>query len=136
MCAVLRLQVLHYRVECMEEKLRYLRSIGMKAEQMAVVLQRLPQLLSLDIRNNLVPKYNYLQAELGGSVQTVASYPAYFSLSLPLRCAPALLTAFPRFAETLSCDCCWLPVIITQLSSRVCGLSEHLLNISVGIRQP
>ena len=79
--------MLHYRVESMAERLRYLRSIGMTPDQVAVVLQRLPQLLSLDIRNNLVPKYNYLQAELGGSVQTVASYPAYFSLSLPLRCA-------------------------------------------------
>lgn len=86
-------QVLHYRVESMEEKLRYLRSIGMTPDQVSVVLQRLPQLLSLDIRNNLVPKYNYLQAELGGSVQTVASYPAYFSLSLDLRCDCAFVQA-------------------------------------------
>ncbi len=78
-------QVLHYKVESMREKVAYLRSIGMNASQVGVVLQRLPQLLSLDVRNNLVPKYRYLQAELGGTVDTVASYPAYFSLSLPLR---------------------------------------------------
>ena len=71
----------------MREKVAYLRSIGMSPSQVGVVLQRLPQLLSLDVRNNLVPKYRYLQAELGGTVDTVASYPAYFSLSLPLRCA-------------------------------------------------
>ena len=77
--------MLHYRLEGMAERLRYLRSIGMTEEQVSCVLQRLPQLLSLDIRNNLMPKYSYLQLELGGDVRTVASYPAYFSLSLPLR---------------------------------------------------
>jgi hypothetical protein len=135
------LQVLHYKVDSMQEKVAYLRSIGMSPSQVGVVLQvgrhsstnhkapcpclctdgatcwwttadrhrrtdsgafvllpqRLPQLLSLDVRNNLVPKYRYLQAELGGDVDTVANYPAYFSLSLPLRCA-----GFPICGQTIS----------------------------------
>ena len=66
----------------MQEKLQYLREIGMGQEQVAQSISRLPQLLSLDIRHNMRPKYNYLQSQMGGSVQTVCAYPAYFSLSL------------------------------------------------------
>jgi mTERF len=78
-------QVLQYRIESMQEKVGYLRSIGMTAEQVPNCLVRLPQLLSLDIRNNLVPKYNYLHDHMGGDVGTVSTFPAYFSLSLPMR---------------------------------------------------
>ena len=79
---VLYMQVLHYSVESMQEKLQYLREIGMEKQQVAQSIMRLPQLLSLDVRHNMRPKYNYMQSQLGGNVQTLCSYPAYFSLSL------------------------------------------------------
>lgn len=69
----------------MEEKVRYLRTIGVGGEQLATVITRLPQLLSLDIANNMAPKFEYLRSELGGTVKDVAGYPAYFSLSMPQR---------------------------------------------------
>lgn len=82
-------QILYYRTESMAEKVHYLRSIGISEESMPGVLTRLPQLLSLDIKGNMVPKYNYLQQQLGGNSATVSGYPAYFSLSLMQRCGPA-----------------------------------------------
>lgn len=76
------MQVLHYSVDGMQEKLQYLREIGMEPQQVALSISRLPQLLSLDVRHNMRPKYNYLQSQMGGNVQTLCTYPAYFSLSL------------------------------------------------------
>ncbi len=80
-------QVLHYNVDSMQEKLQYLKEIGMGKQQVAQSILRLPQLLALDVRHNLRPKYNYLQSQMGGDVQTLCSYPAFFSLSLPQRYA-------------------------------------------------
>ena len=82
-------QILYYRTESMAEKVQYLRSIGISKDSMPGVLTRLPQLLSLDIKGNMVPKYNYLQQQLGGNSATVSGYPAYFSLSLMQRCGRA-----------------------------------------------
>lgn len=81
------MQVLHYNVDSMEEKLQYLKEIGMGEQQVAQSISRLPQLLALDVRHNMRPKYNYLQSQMGGDVQTLCSYPAYFSLSLSQRYA-------------------------------------------------
>lgn len=81
-------QVLHYSVDSMKQKLQYLREIGMERQQVAQSISRLPQLLALDVRHNMKPKYNYLQSEMGGTVQTLCSYPAYFSLSLLQRIIP------------------------------------------------
>ena len=78
-------QVLHYNVDSMQEKLQYLNEIGMGKQQVAQSILRLPQLLALDVRHNMRPKYNYLQSQMGGDVQTLCSYPAFFSLSLPQR---------------------------------------------------
>lgn len=74
----------------MEEKLQYLKEIGMGEQQVAQSISRLPQLLALDVRHNMRPKYNYLQSQMGGNVQTLCSYPAYFSLSLSQRYARTL----------------------------------------------
>lgn len=79
------LQLLHYLPESMQEKVSYLRDIGMGSEQVTQTILRLPQLLSLDVRQNLKPKYSYLRSQLGGTVKTLCTYPAYFSLSLPGR---------------------------------------------------
>ena len=74
--------MLHYSVDSMRKKLQYLREIGMERKQVAQSISRLPQLLSLDVRHNMRPKYNYLQSQMGGDVQTLCTYPAYFSFSL------------------------------------------------------
>ena len=76
------LQILHYSTDCMEERLDFLQRIGMSSEEVALAVARLPQLLCLDIEANLQPKYRYLLNELGGSVKSICTFPAYFSLSL------------------------------------------------------
>lgn len=87
--------MLYLKVDSMEDKVRYLASIGVGAHQMGKVISRLPQLLSLNVANNMAPKFEYLRSELGGTVDTIAGFPAYFSLSMPQRCAPGLLHAAP-----------------------------------------
>lgn len=78
-------QMLYLKVDAMEEKVQYLRNIGVHGEQMGKVISRLPQLLSLDVANNMAPKFEYLRSQLGGTVDTIAGFPAYFSLSMPQR---------------------------------------------------
>ena len=109
------MQVLHYNVDSMDEKLQYLKEIGMGGQQVAQSISRLPQLLALDVRHNMRPKYNYLQSQMGGDVQTLCSYPAYFSLSLSQRCA--LVLPQTRF-DVLCTGCCArtqaAPVVLTE----------------------
>ncbi|KAK3289620.1 hypothetical protein CYMTET_2960 [Cymbomonas tetramitiformis] len=81
-------QILQYSIESMRPRLEYLQSIGMGEEEIILCVGRLVQLFSLSVENTLKPKYDYLQRELGGSVDTVTSYPAYFSLSLNRRIKP------------------------------------------------
>ena len=82
----------------MQEKLQYLRDIGMAKQQVAQSILRLPQLLCLDVRHNMRPKYNYLQSQMGGDIQTLCGYPAYFSLSLMQRCVILLVIMILRSA--------------------------------------
>lgn len=81
-------QILHYSTDCMEERLEFLQRIGMSSEEVVLAVARLPQLLCLDIEANLQPKYRYLLNELGGSVKSICTFPAYFSLSLYQRIMP------------------------------------------------
>lgn len=81
-------QVLHYSVAAMEQRGAYMLSIGMSKEQLTAAVGRLPQLFSLDITNNLIPKFDYLVKQLGGDIGTLSSYPGYFTLSLSNRIIP------------------------------------------------
>ncbi len=69
----------------MRRRVAYMRSVGMSQDQAAAAFSRLPQLFSLDVNNNLMPKVRYLVQELGGDVATLSNYPAYLSLSLTNR---------------------------------------------------
>eukprot|EP00887_Chlorella_sp_A99_P006820 scaffold2.g6820.t1 len=80
--ARLATNVLHYKIESMQERVNFLRSIGMSAEQVAAALARFPQLFSLNVAANMEPKWAYLVESLGGDVTSLATYPGYFSLSL------------------------------------------------------
>ena len=78
-------QVLHYDPDSMQEKLQYLKQIGMGQQQRSHSIVRLPQILSLDVKQNLTPKFQYLSSQLGGTLKTLYNYPGYFSLSLSER---------------------------------------------------
>jgi len=58
--------------------------------QVAACAHRFPQLFSLDVAANLDPKWRYLTDYICASgadcVDTLCSYPGYFSLSLTNRC--------------------------------------------------
>ncbi len=112
----------------MEEKIRYLRSIGVDAGQLAMVITRLPQLLSLDIANNMAPKFEYLCSELGRGVQDVASYPAYFSLSMPQRCVAAPPTS-TVYRSRLHARSTFESTVLHQFdhTSHLAGVCWHLL---------
>mmetsp|Transcript_33415 Transcript_33415/g.56105 ORF Transcript_33415/g.56105 Transcript_33415/m.56105 type:complete len:796 (+) Transcript_33415:176-2563(+) len=81
-------QILQYKVESMLPRLQYLQSIGMSEDDIILCVSRLSQVFSLSVDTSLRPKFEYLKKELGGSVTTVTSYPAYFSLSLENRIKP------------------------------------------------
>ncbi len=130
-------QVLHYNVDSMQEKLQYLKEIGMGKQQVAHSISRLPQLLALDVRHNMRPKYNYLQSQMGGDVQTLCSYPAFFSLSLPQRyarlcsqvniCMPCFMQMGPRHnrLRTLLDVLTMSDMHSHKLASSCCGILHH-----------
>ena len=113
------LQVLHYLPKSMQEKVAYLRDIGMGQEQVTQTILRLPQLLSLDVHRNLQPKYSYLKHQLGGTVKTLCKYPAYFSLSLPGRCGFLHLTLL--FTNTMHGSAVPPPVDSAVHADTCCG---------------
>lgn len=65
-------------------------SLSCLQTQVAACAHRFPQLFSLDIAGNLDPKWRYLTDYICASgadcVDTLCSYPGYFSLSLTNRC--------------------------------------------------
>ncbi|KAK9819840.1 hypothetical protein WJX72_003114 [[Myrmecia] bisecta] len=89
-------QLLHYRTESMQRRLAWLRQIGLTPEQVCRVVSQHPQLVCRDIERQLQPKFAYLCKELGGSADSIASFPNYLSLSLAQRIIPR-----HRYLETV-----------------------------------
>ncbi|KAI7840979.1 hypothetical protein COHA_005208 [Chlorella ohadii] len=85
-------QVLHYKIDSMRERVDYLQNVGLTQAQVAACAHRFPQLFSLDVAANLDPKWRYLTDYICASgadcVDTLCSYPGYFSLSLTNRIVP------------------------------------------------
>lgn len=127
--AVAVLQVLHYLPESMQEKVAYLRDIGMGQEQVTQTILRLPQLLSLDVHRNLQPKYSYLKHQLGGTVKTLCKYPAYFSLSLPGRYGFLHLTLL--FTNTMQCRHLTIAQYMQTLAASELLCPSDVSNLSV-----
>ena len=93
------LQVLAYSSEKLENRLSYLRSLGLSMGDVARMVRRLPQLLSLDIAANLQPKVAYLSKQLHGHPRMLAANPAYLTLSLQGRCV--------EWAAVACMESCW-----------------------------
>lgn len=95
------MQLLHYNTSKLEEKHAFLRQIGLAPDEIIRVIVGQPQLLSLDIKRNMRPKFQYLLNELGGSVGHVRTWPGYLTLSLsnrqasPRRSQTSCVLAFP-----------------------------------------
>lgn len=78
--------MLAYNPDKLAGRLSYLRSLGLPPRDVAGMVTRLPQLLSLDIASNLQPKVAYLNNQLRGHAGMLAANPVYLTLSLHGRC--------------------------------------------------
>lgn len=88
--AIFSIQVLHYKIDSMRERVSFLRGCGLDQAQVAACCARFPQIFSLNVEANLAPKWRYLVDYIrtpADGVATLCSYPAYFSLSLTNRWA-------------------------------------------------
>ena len=73
----------------MQPRIEFLMNeVGMDEAEVADVVTKLSQLFSLSVENSLRPKYEYLTEELGGSKQSLVSFPTYLTLSLEQRIEP------------------------------------------------
>ncbi|KAK3022037.1 hypothetical protein RJ639_047427 [Escallonia herrerae] len=84
----LNAHLLNTRVEKFEEKIRFLRRIGLTYEEAANVCVRLPAIFGYSIVNNLGPKFEYLVREMKMGVEDVKGFPQYFAFSLEKRIVP------------------------------------------------
>ena len=89
-------QVLHYKIDSMQERLAFLRGCGLDGGQVAAAVARFPGVFSLNVEANMAPKWRYLAdficlAPPQDPVATLCAYPAFFSLSLTNRRAGAVL---------------------------------------------
>jgi len=103
-------QVPHYKIDSMRERLLYLKSVGMNSAQVAASVSRFPQLFSLSVLSNMAPKWHYLVEYLGGGIDTLSSYPGYFSLSLTNR-----IVARHRYLQHLRGEECPMPFPLGHL---------------------
>lgn len=82
-------QVLNYSPESMQPRVEFLLDeVGLDEFEMSEVVTKLSTLFSLSVENSLRPKYHYLLDELGGSKDSLVSFPVYLSLSLSQRIQP------------------------------------------------
>lgn len=77
--------MLAYNTEKLQERLDYLQSTGLEVESVVGMVARVPQLLSLDVKNNLQPKVHYLITQLLGHMEMLACNPTFLTLSLQSR---------------------------------------------------
>lgn len=69
-------------------KIEYLESLGLCHADVVNMVIRSPALLTLSIRNNFVPKAEYLLGEMKRDVKELKRFPQYFSFSLEGKIKP------------------------------------------------
>lgn len=69
-------------------KIEYLQSVGLTYEEVVTMVLRSPGLLTLSIKNNLVPKVEYFVREMKGDIVELKRFPQYFSFSLEAKIKP------------------------------------------------
>ena len=80
--------LLNTRVEKLRDKIRFLRSIGLRYEEAATFCARMPAIFGYNIDDNLRPKYNFLVEEMERSLEELKEFPQYFGFSLHKKIAP------------------------------------------------
>ncbi|KAL6213545.1 hypothetical protein ACLB2K_012992 [Fragaria x ananassa] len=80
--------LLNTRVEKLNEKVRFLRSLGFTYEEVLKVCERLPAIFGYSVEGNLRPKYEYLVEEMERSLEELKKFPQYFGFSLEKKIEP------------------------------------------------
>lgn len=82
----------------MEEHVQILLDVGISKSSIKNIIKRFPQILSLNIEVNIIPKIKYLEVELKRSPKTIEKNPVYMGLSLNKRIIPRhkFLNSLPK----------------------------------------
>ncbi|KAA8545966.1 hypothetical protein F0562_020583 [Nyssa sinensis] len=84
----LNAHLLNTRIGRLQEKIKFLQSVGFSYEEAARVCARLPAIFGYSMEHNLRPKFEYLMREMKRSVEELKEFPQYFAFSLEKRIAP------------------------------------------------
>lgn len=84
----LNAHLLNTRVEQMQVRFEFLRSIGFSHDEAANICGRLPAIFGYSIENNLRPKVEYLVDEMKRSLDELKEFPQYFAFSLEKKIMP------------------------------------------------
>ncbi|MBA0601655.1 transcription termination factor MTEF1, chloroplastic [Gossypium raimondii] len=80
--------LLNTRVDKLKAKIKFLRSIGLRYEEAAMVCARMPAIFGYNVEYNLRPKYEFLVGEMERSLEELKEFPQYFGFSLHKRIEP------------------------------------------------
>ncbi|KAK6946229.1 Transcription termination factor, mitochondrial/chloroplastic [Dillenia turbinata] len=80
--------LLNTRVDKLDERMRFLRCIGLPCEDSARICARFPAIFRYSLESNLIPKYEYLVGEMKRDVVELNGFPQYFGYSLEKRIVP------------------------------------------------
>ncbi|KAJ6739033.1 TRANSCRIPTION TERMINATION FACTOR MTEF1 CHLOROPLASTIC [Salix koriyanagi] len=95
----LNAHLLNIRVEQMQARFEFLRSIGFSHDEAANICGRLPAIFGYSIENNLRPKVEYLVDEMKRSLDELKEFPQYFAFSLEKKIMPRHLHLKRRNAK-------------------------------------
>lgn len=84
----LNAHLLNTRVNKLQEKVKFLQSIGFSYEEATKFCARLPAIFGYSIESNLSPKFQYLVRAMGRNIDELKNFPQYFAFSLEKRIAP------------------------------------------------
>ncbi|RWR72362.1 transcription termination factor MTEF1, chloroplastic [Cinnamomum micranthum f. kanehirae] len=84
----LNAHLLNLRVGKLQEKIRFLESLGLSREEARRVCARLPAIFGYSVENNLMPKFEFLTDVMGRTIEELKGFPQYFAFSLEKRILP------------------------------------------------
>lgn len=84
----LNAHLLNLRVGKLQEKIRFLESLGLSREEARRICARLPAIFGYSVENNLMPKFEFLTDVMGRTIEELKGFPQYFAFSLEKRILP------------------------------------------------
>ncbi|XAR72817.1 hypothetical protein NMG60_11019586 [Bertholletia excelsa] len=84
----LNAHLLNTRIEKLEKKIKFLRSVGFSHEESAKICARLPAIFGYSVETNLKPKTEFLVREMKRGSKELMEFPQYFGFSLGKKIMP------------------------------------------------